>query len=120
MAFNVAEMLGVKHNFNKEKRIAGHVWLSSFLRRNSELSIRKAEDVSRARTEGMNRGEVSKYFELLSKMLEENYLLDKSGNIWNADETGVQMNNVPDTVARSSENYYLNFCNCLHYNLITQ
>ena len=50
IAFNLAVSLGVKRTFNCEKKFAGKLWLSSFLRRNPELSIRKAEEISRART----------------------------------------------------------------------
>ena len=98
IAYNMAELLGLKTTFNKEEKMAGKVWLSSFLRRNPELTVRKSEGCSRPRTEGMNKTEVSNYFNLLQKVLAENNLLDKPGNIWNADETGVQMNNVAGEV----------------------
>lgn len=78
--------------------MAGKVWLDSFMRRNSELSVRKAEEISRARTEGMNRQEVAHYFQLLTKLVIDNNLQDKPGNIWNADEIGTQLNNKPGHV----------------------
>ena len=98
IAFGMAEVLGLKNTFNPNEKIAGKVWFQSFMRRNPELSIRKAEGTSLARTEGMNRKEVSDYFELLTKLIRENDLHEKPGNIWNADETGVQLNNVAGQV----------------------
>lgn len=49
--------------------------------RHPELSIRPAQSILVARTEGMNRDEVASYFKLL-KM--------QPGSIFNMDETGLQ------------------------------
>lgn len=39
LAFDLAEKLQLDHNFNREKREAGHEWLSSFLKRNPRARI---------------------------------------------------------------------------------
>lgn len=66
------------------------------MRRHPNLSVRKAQGVSRARTEGMNREEVKSYFDLLTPILTENNLLDNKPNcICNCDEIGVKLNNEP-------------------------
>lgn len=98
LAYSLAETLGKKHTFNSEKKIAGKVWFASFMRRNADLSVRKAQGISRARTEGMNREEVKNYFNLLTSILTENDLLRKPGCIWNCDEIGLQLNNEPGKV----------------------
>ena len=98
MAYNLAQSMGLRNRFNEDKKIAGADWLKLFLKRNPTLSIRKAEGVSMSRAEGMNKEEVLKYFELLTKILTENELLDKPLNIFNMDETGLQLNNVPGKV----------------------
>lgn len=98
LAYNFAETLNKKHTFNKDNKIAGKVWFSSFMRRHPDLSVRKAQGISRARTEGMNREEVKDYFDLLTSILTENELLDKPNCIWNCDEIGVQLNNEPGKV----------------------
>lgn len=72
--------------------MAGYKWLQSFLRRNPEISVRKAENVSVARSVGMSKERVLHYFNLLDKILADNNLYDKPGNIYNADETGLQLN----------------------------
>ena len=83
--------MGLRTKFNGEKGLAGYVWLKSFLRRNPDISIRKAEGVSVARANGMNKKDVMNYFKLLEDTLKHNNLLGKPGNIYNVDETGLQL-----------------------------
>lgn len=54
--------------------------------------MRKAENVSIARAMGMSRPVVQAYFENLERVLTENLLFDKPGNVFNCDETGLQLN----------------------------
>lgn len=98
MAFELAEKLKLPHTFNKETKRAGYDWLQSFIIRNSNLSIRKSEGVSVARARGMNRKCVAEYFKLLEKIIIENGLAEKPGNVFNMDETGLQINNRPGEV----------------------
>ncbi|XP_030749386.1 uncharacterized protein LOC115877377 [Sitophilus oryzae] len=98
MAFNLAEQLNIKHTFNREKGLAGYDWLNMFLKRNPDLSVRKAEGVSLARCQGMNKTEVSSYFTLLQNVLEEADIMGKPGHLFNMDETGLQLNNKPGYV----------------------
>lgn len=93
LAFQFAEILGIQHRFNREIRMAGYDWLSSFLRRNKELSIRKSQGLSLARSEGMNREEATAFFNLLSNIYSEFNFFDHPENIFNMDETGFQLNN---------------------------
>lgn len=99
MAFQLAECMNIKHNFNVEKQRAGRDWLDSFLERNKSISIRKAEGVSINRALGMNQKEVGEYFELLDKMMTEMNLHDKPSNIFSMDESGIQLNNKPGSDA---------------------
>ncbi|XP_072395364.1 uncharacterized protein [Diabrotica undecimpunctata] len=71
----------------------GFDWLQSFLRRNPDLSIRKLDGVSLARSRGMNKKDVSDYFDLLEQVILENELIEKPGSLFNMDETGLQLNN---------------------------
>lgn len=100
MAFNLAEQMGrvASAHFNEEKRKAGKGWLNAFLNRNPTLSIRKAQGVSMARADGMVKEEVNDYFNLLNKTLESLNILNKPGNIYNVDESGLQLNNPPKEV----------------------
>ncbi|XP_045773169.1 MFS-type transporter clz9-like [Maniola jurtina] len=98
IAFQFAEQLEIKHRFNESNEKAGYDWLQLFLKRNPDISLRKSEGVSYARGRGMNKDEVSAYFEMIEKTLTENDLLEKPGNIFNMDETGLQLNNKPGYV----------------------
>lgn len=105
-AFELAEKLKIQHKFNKETRTAGYDWLNLFLRRHPDIAIRKAEGVSIARASHMNRENVNQFFQLLDKILSDNQLHDKPANIFNTDETGLQLNNKPCHVlaAKGSKN----------------
>lgn len=97
-AYDLAERLKIKHPFNKTTKLAGYDWLNMFLKRNPDLSVRKAEGVSLSRCQGMNRDEVNTYFNLLEATLLEGGLMNKPSNVFNMDETGLQLNNKPGYV----------------------
>lgn len=107
IAYNLAQTVGLQNRFNKYKKLAGADWLKLFLKRTPTLSILKAEGVSMSRAEGMNKEEVQKYFELLTKILTENDLLDKPLNIFNVDESGLQLNNIPGKVVKGSKDVHV-------------
>lgn len=46
----------------------------------------------------MNRNDVESYFNLLETVLRDNELFTKLSNIFNVDETGLQLNNRPGAV----------------------
>lgn len=98
IAYNLAKSMGLKNKFNEKKEIAGQDWYKSFMKRNPALSLRKAEGISNARANGMSVTEVDNYFELLKNTLVENDLINKPGNIYNMDESGLQLNNEPGQV----------------------
>ncbi|CAH1980749.1 unnamed protein product [Acanthoscelides obtectus] len=98
LAYEFTNQLGFKHQFIPNSEMSGHVWLQSFLRRNPTITIRKSEGLSLPRSQSMNREAVKKYFDLLQKVLEENQLFDKPMNIFNMDESGLQLNNRLDKV----------------------
>ena len=58
IAFNLAVSLGESIRLFAKINLQEKYGFHHFLRSNTELSIRKAEGISRARTQGMNRKEV--------------------------------------------------------------
>lgn len=98
MAFKLAKQMNYKNSFNEQTQKAGYDWLQSFLTRNPSLAVRKSEGVSKNRALGMNKNVVQQYFDLLSSVLKDNDLIEKPGNIFNMDETGLQLNNRPGEV----------------------
>ncbi|XP_055907702.1 uncharacterized protein LOC129942684 [Eupeodes corollae] len=90
--------MNIKHKFNSTKKKAGYAWLASFLERNKDISLRQSEGLSLSRAQGMNRSSANDFFEVLHKVLTENNLMDKPGNIFYMDESGLQLNNKPGKV----------------------
>ena len=101
MAYKLAEKCNQQHKFNRQKQMAGLDWLHLFLKRHPELSIRKSEGVSQSRSRALNRKNVANYFSLLQNTLIDQNLLDKPGNIFNVDESGLQLNNRPGVCSGS-------------------
>lgn len=96
-AFQFAEKLGPNLRF--KSGMADYDWFCSLLRRNPELSVRQAQGLSVARGEGMNKESVSHFFQILSELYEKNDFFTRPANVFNMDETGNLLNNVPRNVA---------------------
>ena len=86
LAYAVAAKLGVHHQFDDGRGLAGKDWLSNFMRRHPELSIRVPISTSLARIEGFNREAVKAFFALYKDVLKEGD--HRATAIWNCDETG--------------------------------
>lgn len=95
VAFEFAESNHIKTNFSIENRMAGSDWLAGFRKRNPSIALRKAEGLSFARCNGLNKDDVVEYFSLLKETMERLDLLHKPNLIYNADESGCAMNNKP-------------------------
>lgn len=67
--------------------MAGKEWLTMFLKRNPELSIRKSEPTGLGRATSFNAQNVKVFFDKLAEVMDK-YGFSAS-NIWNVDETGV-------------------------------
>lgn len=67
-----------------------------FLKRNSDLSICKPEATSAARASGFNQVAVSKFFALLTEVVDKNKLT--ASQIFCVDETGITC--VPKSLVR--------------------
>lgn len=71
----------------KEKKMAGHDWLSAFLKRNPTLSLRTPEATSLARATAFNRHTITEFFNLLEGLIST--LKITGDRIFNLDETGL-------------------------------
>src|ERR1700733_6794435 len=87
LAFQLAMRNNIIHPFSKTKEMAGQAWLTSFLLRHPEISLRKPEPTSLTRAVGFNKPQVTRFFNILKTELENSVF--KPHNIWNADESGL-------------------------------
>ncbi|KAJ8728917.1 hypothetical protein PYW07_006613 [Mythimna separata] len=68
-------------------KMAGKEWLTMFLKRNLELSIRKPEPTSLGRATSFNAQNVKVFFEKLAEIMDRYEFT--AADIWNIDEAGV-------------------------------
>jgi hypothetical protein len=65
-----------------------------------KLQDMTTKSLSFARTSGMNRKTVGIFCKILDKVATKNNFSDTPENILNTDESGIQINNKPDSVIR--------------------
>ena len=66
-------------------------WWESFCRRHPNLSLRNAAPLSLVRAKASDPDVVCRYFDLLERTMEENKLMDKPGQVFNMDESGMPL-----------------------------
>lgn len=74
---------------NKNNR-AGFVWMRGFLERHPNLKVKRAEGLSAARAQAMNKPNIMQWFDKYEKLLQDLNITDLPSHIWNLDECGVQ------------------------------
>ena len=86
LAYQVAEELKVKHNFNKETQMAGEDWAVGFRKRN-KISLRKPSPTSISRILGFNKDELDLFFKNLNSVMDKYKF--PAARVFNMDETGI-------------------------------
>jgi len=76
-------------------------WLTSFLKRHPDITVRKGEKITKARMQATDRKTIDAYFDLLEKTLEDNNLMNKPAQIFNCDESGFPLFSEPGKVLTS-------------------
>ena len=85
MAKQYSVSLEKNHLFPSKK--PSYDWLRSFLKRHTNLVLKKSYPLERKRA-AVTPEQIGKWFELLSKVIEENNLGNRPGQIFNCDESG--------------------------------
>ena len=73
-------------------------WWESFVKRHSQLCIRKAEKVTYARLQATDPLVLNSYFDILEKTLEEYDLFEDPSRVFNCDEAGISYQHSPPSV----------------------
>lgn len=87
LVFRYAEEKKIRHNFNKQKGLAGKDWLYGFLKRNPEVALRQPEGTSLNRIVSFNAEETSLFYANLTGVMDKYKF--KENRIFNVDETGL-------------------------------
>ena len=96
LAYKLASKKELNVRFCREKEMAGKTWFYDFKKRHPELSLRKPESLSLPRAMSMNQPDVNAFFKMFESVVQENDLFGDPSRIFNADETGLQLNNRPE------------------------
>ena len=96
LAYELAVLNNIDTNFNSDKQQAGHDWFAAFLKRHSDISLRKPEATAAARARGFNRPVVAKFFAVLEKQITDYNITPH--RIYNCDETGIQTSHTPGKI----------------------
>lgn len=116
--YDFIEKLKLPHKFNKDKKEVGRDWFKGFMKRHPDVSTSKEEDLSLAKTMGINRDEINNYFETLTKLLTENEFLDKPDRIYNMIENSIPVkSNIGRVLPRASKSEHLS-AECENISLI--
>ena len=70
-------------------------WWESFRRRHPGLTLRTAVPLLLARAKATDPEMLARYFDLLEKMIQENDLVGKPGQLYNMDESGMPLDAEP-------------------------
>lgn len=87
MAFRLAIKNGLNHPFSYRQQCAGDKWLRGFLRRHTQLSLKKPQGTSFARVKGFSPENVKRFFEIYEPELLK--INSRPHRLYNVDETGV-------------------------------
>ena len=100
VVYKYVEKNKIAHNFSKDMEMAGRYWLEGFLSHHEELSVRQAESVSIHRAIGFNKSKVDKFYSILKSLNfdELGRQLIPPGNIFNVDESGFTVCQVPSKI----------------------
>lgn len=87
LVYKYAELNNIKNNFDQSSKTAGLDWVHAFMRRNSSVTVRKAEATSLNRISAFNKEEITYFYDKLGDLMEKYKFIPN--NIYNCDETGI-------------------------------
>uniref|UniRef100_A0A2A4J5L2 HTH CENPB-type domain-containing protein n=1 Tax=Heliothis virescens TaxID=7102 RepID=A0A2A4J5L2_HELVI len=104
LVYKYCEQKNIKHNFNNMNKCAGKDWFKAFMKRNPEISIRKAQFMNPARAQKLNKFIVDDHFQKLRDIYDTRDLHDHPERIYNMDEKGCRLTSEASTPGLDQEN----------------
>lgn len=93
----LVEGLAKQKGVLRKNRIS-YGWWYNFIKRQSELSLRRADSTAHIRMDSVNKESIQHYYDLLETTLKEHNLQDCPGQIYNMDETGIPLDPRPPNI----------------------
>lgn len=90
-AFVFCKVNNIPNCFNDVKSIAGKKWLSLFLKRHPDISLRKAQFMNPARAQKMNKHIVEQHFTEIKRLFDELDIPNHPERLYNMDEKGCRL-----------------------------
>ncbi|CAH0727259.1 unnamed protein product, partial [Brenthis ino] len=81
----------IPNSFNDTRCTAGRKWLKNFLKRNPEISVRKAQFMNSARAQKLNKDIVQQHFTAIKKLYDELDIPRHPERLYNIDEKGCRL-----------------------------
>lgn len=117
--YEFIEKLKLPHRFDRDKKQVGRDWFKGFMKRHPDVNTNKEDDLSLAKTLGINREEINNYFEALLKLLTDNDFLHKPDRIYNMIENSIPVKSkIGRSIPRAVKNKDSNVVECDHVSLI--
>ncbi|XP_044597769.1 uncharacterized protein LOC123274265, partial [Cotesia glomerata] len=91
LVFKFCEQNNIKTNFNKNSRLAGKDWFQAFMKRNPEISKRKAQFINPARAQKLNKFIVDDHFLKIKIIYEKLNVKHHPGKIYNRNKKGCRL-----------------------------
>ncbi len=82
-------------------------WFTRFRRYHPQLSLRKIDNLERSRAECLSTGTITRYFFLLNDTLTKNGLKNKPRQIYNADESFLQLNETKEKAVTTKNSRFV-------------
>ncbi|CAG5039045.1 unnamed protein product [Parnassius apollo] len=90
-AYEFCKANSIPNSFNDNKNIAGKKWLKNFVKRNPEISLRRAQLMNPARAQKLNKYIVQQHFNAIKTIYEDLNICNHPERLYNMDEKGCRL-----------------------------
>lgn len=105
--FDYAAQLANKHKIKFKAGKPSQKWWRLLKKINDRMRLRRPEPTAAIRHMCMDQSKVNRYFEELGRLLQKTGLSERPQQVWNMDETGLQLEHKPRRVLAQKGVRYL-------------